>query len=91
MLNGHSYKKVPQAAFALLLKTYGVNREEFENKMRLQHNGSNKAINKAENLINAMLRNGIESVDVTANKTKNNEYYRTEAQSLLKLIIKLRY
>lgn len=84
-------EKAPQFAYAALLKMYGADRDEFECKMKLQHNGANKAINKAQDIITAMFRDGIENVEIKSNKTKNDEYYRKEAQSLLELIIKLRY
>lgn len=84
-------EKCPQSAYAALLKMYGVDREEFETKMKLQHNGANKAINKAQDIITAMFRDGIENVEIKSNKTKNDDYYRKEAQALLEIIIKLRY
>lgn len=84
-------KKAPQAAYAGLLKMYGVDRAEFESKMRLEHNGANKAYNKAYDIITDLLTNDIDEDRVKANKTKNDDYYREEATALLELIIKLRY
>ena len=84
-------EKAPQSAYAALLKMYGVDREEFETKMKLQHNGASKAINKAQDIITAMFKDGIENVEIKSNKTKNDEYYRKEAQVLLDIIIKLKY
>ena len=90
-LMNHLIEKAPQLAYAALLKMYGTEREEFEQKMRLQHNGANKALNKAHDIIVSMFKDGIENVSINVNKTKNDDYYRSEAQALLDVIIKLRY
>lgn len=84
-------EKSPQFAYAALLKMYGTDREEFESKMKLQHNGANKALNKAQDIITAMFKDGVENVEIRANRTKNDDYYRREAEALLEVIIKLRY
>ncbi|MGN0278575.1 MAG: hypothetical protein ACI4C4_04390 [Lachnospiraceae bacterium] len=90
-LMNHLIEKAPQLAYAALLKMYGTERAEFEQKMRLQHNGANKALNKAHGIIVSMFKDGIENVSINVNKTKNDDYYRSEAQALLDVIIKLRY
>lgn len=84
-------KKAPQLAYAALLNMYGTNQDEFEEKMRLKNHRAYETINAAHDLIVAMFKEGIENVPVKVNKTKNDEYYREEAQALLEVIIKLRY
>lgn len=86
-------EKAPQLALASLLKLYGTEAQEFEERMHLAHNGANKAIRKAEEAITQMLSpdGDISVLPVKVNKTKNDDYYRAESKLLLDLIIRLYY
>lgn len=63
----------PQSACAAMLKAYGVTGAEFEVKMKLKHNASNKAQNKMMSLLETLMAD--QKVDIRANKTDKTEYY----------------
>lgn len=77
----------PQSAYAAVLKATGYTGAEFEEKMQLKHNAANKAMNKMESLLNALLSG--EEVEIKANNTKRTEGYRREAEKILEELIKL--
>lgn len=77
----------PQSAYAALLKATGYTGAEFEEKMQLKHNAANKAMNKMESLLKALLAG--EEVEIKANNTKRTEGYRREAEKILEELIKL--
>jgi len=84
-------KEAPQLAYAALLNLYGTSHDEFEEKMQLKSHRAYEIINRAHDLIAAMLKDGIENVTIKVSRTKRDPYYRKEAQALLEVIIKLRY
>lgn len=77
----------PQSAYAAVLKATGYTGTEFEEKMQLKHNAANKAMNKMEFLLKALLAG--EEVEIKANNTKRTEGYRREAEKILEELIKL--
>lgn len=82
-------KADPQSACAAMLKAYGVTGAEFEVKMKLKHNASNKAQNKMMSLLETLMAD--QEVDIRANKTDKTEYYLKVAEELLAEIISIVY
>lgn len=79
----------PQSACAAMLRAYGVTGAEFEEKMKLKHNASNKAQNKMMSLLEALMAG--QNVDIRVNKTDRTDYYLKVAKELLAVIISIMY
>lgn len=76
-----------QSAYAAVLKAAGYTGAEFEEKMQFKHNAANKAVNRMEALLKALLTG--EEVEIKAKNTKRTEGYRKEAEKILEDIMKL--